>query len=65
VIGQTLVIANTRIFGPVVRVANEILVFDRAWTACSSASRSRSDFMEILTRQPTIMRENTSITKAR
>src|SRR3954465_12856832 len=39
-------------------------LWGRAWSACSSASRTRSLRIERDTRQPTMARENTSMTKA-
>jgi hypothetical protein len=39
-------------------------LFGRAYRACSKASSARSVRSEVATRQPTIIREYTSMTKA-
>lgn len=65
-LGQSLGVADRDVLAATIAVVDQTPVRCgwRAYSACSRASSTKSVFMLVLTRQPTIRRANTSITKA-
>jgi hypothetical protein len=65
-LGQPLGVADADVLRPAIRMADQAAVSLGlpGVQACSSASSTKSVCIELLTRQPTMRRANTSITKA-